>query len=398
MADPSPHKDPANLAILREYGLLKTSQCIYRFFGINDPSLGFLCLLRYFSENGRWEKPPVHSQEVDHGSILTHYDLPIHTIPQYGIALGVACPEVVQGAEYTDSLQHPQTRELIQQLLGYPDYRVGITGSRLAGLTRPNSDIDLVVYGPEPFQLGMEIMQMCLARSKGMEPSSTSLNKLRGVCVEEPTCMEIRNISKAVGLIEGRPVKVDIHYSPGFKIIEDSLIIGSLEGDEHTLELTIVDASQRFFFPGYLMCDDGNGASRRLWIRDHVLSFAIPGDRVIVRCRNVVIGADLDLIGYEVLSMIPIRRAAELAHYEARSKDGSAPGMACCIRRIECNREDTLATAVSELLGARFVQTPPSEATLARRLFDEQPFSEAALLFYMSWVKAKRRDFVCSTR
>ncbi|WP_405534433.1 AAA family ATPase [Streptomyces sp. NBC_00075] len=47
----------------------------------------------------------------------------------------------------------------------------------------------------------------------------------------------------------------------------------------------------------------------------------------------------------------------------------------------------TLARAVAEILSLPCVATPPAAAAAARAVFDEAPFSQAALLFYLSWVK-----------
>jgi thymidylate kinase len=47
----------------------------------------------------------------------------------------------------------------------------------------------------------------------------------------------------------------------------------------------------------------------------------------------------------------------------------------------------TLARAVADRLDLPYVATPPAAAAAARTLYDEAPFSEAALLFYLSWVK-----------
>ncbi|MEU1179968.1 AAA family ATPase [Streptomyces sp. NPDC005820] len=47
----------------------------------------------------------------------------------------------------------------------------------------------------------------------------------------------------------------------------------------------------------------------------------------------------------------------------------------------------TLVRGVAEALALPRVATPPAAASAARAAFDEAPFSEAALLFYLSWVK-----------
>lgn len=47
----------------------------------------------------------------------------------------------------------------------------------------------------------------------------------------------------------------------------------------------------------------------------------------------------------------------------------------------------TLCEGVSKELGLVAVRTPPFESSRERTLFDDDPFSPAAMLYYLSWVK-----------
>ncbi|WP_416981744.1 hypothetical protein [Streptomyces sp. T028] len=47
----------------------------------------------------------------------------------------------------------------------------------------------------------------------------------------------------------------------------------------------------------------------------------------------------------------------------------------------------TLVRGVAQALALPRTATPPANASAVRAAFDETPFSEAALLFYLSWVK-----------
>jgi len=54
---------------------------------------------------------------------------------------------------------------------------------------------------------------------------------------------------------------------------------------------------------------------------------------------------------------------------------------------LNCVGKSSLARAVAGRLGVSYVKTPPEGAQNERRLFDERPFSDAAMLYYLSWVK-----------
>lgn len=47
----------------------------------------------------------------------------------------------------------------------------------------------------------------------------------------------------------------------------------------------------------------------------------------------------------------------------------------------------SLACAIADALGVSYHSTPPIEASEERNLFAARPFSDAALLYYLAWVK-----------
>lgn len=53
---------------------------------------------------------------------------------------------------------------------------------------------------------------------------------------------------------------------------------------------------------------------------------------------------------------------------------------------LNCGGKTTLARATAEVLQCERVQIPPLKAKASRALF-EDPFSDAAMLFYFSWIK-----------
>lgn len=52
----------------------------------------------------------------------------------------------------------------------------------------------------------------------------------------------------------------------------------------------------------------------------------------------------------------------------------------------------TLARAVAEILGARYIAVPPPDTRELREFFDQTPFAESSLLFYLSFVARLSED------
>ena len=52
----------------------------------------------------------------------------------------------------------------------------------------------------------------------------------------------------------------------------------------------------------------------------------------------------------------------------------------------------SLAQAVAQALGVGYISTPPTDAQGQRSLFEDEPFSDASLLYYLSWVKRVDQD------
>ncbi len=78
--------------------------------------------------------------------VLARYDLPTTTVPHYGMCLGVGetCGRGVQ--EAYDPLS-PWAQGEVRDLADAAGCPVGLSGSRLVGLIRAGSDIDVVLYG-----------------------------------------------------------------------------------------------------------------------------------------------------------------------------------------------------------------------------------------------------------
>ncbi len=70
-----------------------------------------------------------------------------------------------------------------------------------------------------------------------------------------------------------------------------------------------------------------------------------------------------------------------------------APGVApegsriVAVEGLNGSGKTTLAQNLARVLGATYARTPPAEAYEGRVAFDADPFSDAAMFYYLSWVK-----------
>ncbi|WP_416981743.1 nucleotidyltransferase domain-containing protein [Streptomyces sp. T028] len=281
--------------MMREYGFVRTRKAVYRLFGRHHPPGKALLLLRYHRSAGRWHKPGVFEAEVMSGAVLDLYDVPLRPVHHYGIALGVAPLDSDTVTGYFDPLAavHGSAAPSLCRAAGLAEGTVGVTGSRLVGLAHRNSDLDLVVYGPDGPAAGAEILRTSsLSQERAAEVSSTMrrMRSLNGIPVPRET---ERNIFKGVVRDGARERKLDLHYAESDEDATSLPLPASLPvGERHLRRVTVVDAGRRHLFPGQLECRTADGRACAVWINDHVLSLLLPGDRFSAVCTEVRIEPD----------------------------------------------------------------------------------------------------------
>ncbi|MEU1179969.1 nucleotidyltransferase domain-containing protein [Streptomyces sp. NPDC005820] len=275
---------------MREYGFVRTPRAVYRLFGRHHPPGKALLLLRYHHSAGRWHKPGVFEAEVMSGAVLDLYDVPLYPVHHYGIALGVAPLDSDTFTEYFDPLTAARGSAVRTLCLaaGLPEGMVGVTGSRLVGLAHRNSDLDLVVYGPNGPAAGAELLRTSsLSQDRAAEMSSTMrrMRSLNGIPVPRET---ERNIFKGVIRDGDLPRKLDLHYAESDEDATSLPLPASIPvAERHLRQVTVVDAGRRHLFPGHLECRTADGRACRMGINDHVLSLLLPGDRFSALCTEV---------------------------------------------------------------------------------------------------------------
>jgi hypothetical protein len=266
--------------MIREHTFVRTRGCIYRVFGHLHPADHVYLLLRYFREGDAWIKPDVYASEAFEHPWLRRYDLPTAAVAEYGIRLAVGSRDPVS---YLETYDPTASRDLcLLDALQIKKVPFGLTGSRLVGLERPTSDVDVLLYGDLGTEAAREVLAECSQRDRPIAPSVTfqRLWDLAGGAV--PRAVD-RNIytGRHPHLGDKKLEMMFCETSDG-AITDASLSVSSKTPRMEVCAFTVEDSSQRQYFPGRLACTSGSGHSTQVFILDHVLGYLLPGDRIEV--------------------------------------------------------------------------------------------------------------------
>lgn len=291
---------------MREYAFVRTENAIYRVFGHRHPDSFTVLLLRYYQENGEWRKPPVYAAESIDNAFLGRYDVPTTVIPQYGIRLGLGPKDPSAYLEYQDPLRVED--ENIRSLSKIAQCEIGLSGSRLIGLNRSDSDLDLVLFGNEGIKGGKRLLEVVDKSAQGLKLNSTVISHFMKLNQGTVTRMTERNAYKGIIELDGRPVKLDIHYA--FKATDISY--GTLRTvnkfKSASIENLIVQqADNRYFFPGSLDCSLPSGEQCRVFINDHILGYLLPGDELSLHGLSISCPEETRCVVGQVVTALKLR-------------------------------------------------------------------------------------------
>lgn len=265
-------------ARVKEYSFVQSNAAIYRVFGYSHPRDAVTLLIRYYWAGGQWRKPPIYSAERVRSAVLSRYDLPQRAVAHYGITLGLGPPNKESYRRYFDPLG-PAAQEHIRKFARLCPCPIGLSGSRLVGTARDDSDLDLVIYGESGPEAGSQLLaSVATNRLEPVRPS-IAFERFFRVTHRNVTLPAERNVYTGIADWEGRPVKLDINYARSDSPVShgdlvESTRLGALEFDGEL----VVEASDRFFYPGAITCRTAHHKERTVWIRDHSAGYLLPGD------------------------------------------------------------------------------------------------------------------------
>ena len=226
----------------------------------------------------------MYSAESLDERVLHWYDIPTGCAPEYAMRFGRGPRQRSENIEYFDPIEHhKEDLSLLAEIAGCP---TGLGGSRLVGLSRPASDLDIVLFGPEASASGRKILAVLSEPRQQLATQSTTFARLMRLAADAIPRMSERNIYKGLINWQGKTTKLDIHYAPSTADVAHGSFSGTIEpvtvqpNRITTLcNLNVVDAERRCYFPGFLDCCLPTAEPCRVWLRDHVLSYMLPGDQ-----------------------------------------------------------------------------------------------------------------------
>lgn len=270
-------------------------------FGQDHPPNGALLLIRYTKHDGIWVKPPTYAPETLDGTLIACYDIPTVPVYQYGITLGLGYREKSAVKRYYDPLA--VEGPTVGYLRGIARCPVGLIGSRLLGINRATSDLDLVLYGDNAIDGGRRILRACKADMAHIARTSVSLQRFISLAGDVPRYSE-RNIFKGRFEAGNIQIKLDLHYSRSNAHISFGSHKYYAAVEPVALhKLTVVDDRHRPYFPGYLQCEDSRGELYRVWIKDHALGYVLRGDRISIHGHRIVDSPYPQVVGERVTAL-----------------------------------------------------------------------------------------------
>jgi hypothetical protein len=213
---------------------------------------------------------------------------------------------------YFDPLAPPRNLQpQVEVLQQAARSRVGIVGSRLVGLARPDSDVDVVIYGPREKEAGKRLLdRLATHRSDPVEPS-IAFHAFLNACTRAPADIEERNIYTGIISWDSRYCKIDIVYGRTLAPLAfDSLPWPVSIGPATLEEIRVTEDSERHLFPGTLIGQLPDDRRVHIWIRDHALHYVVAND--ILKFECVLLDSpnvEQEVVATKLISVTPTRSA-----------------------------------------------------------------------------------------
>lgn len=281
----------------QEYDFFRAGNRVLRVFGSHLVDGQVAGLIRYWREDpqGIWTKPPVYGGEEGHPESMALYDSErVRSDPHSGLLLGFySLEEIDHIMDPISTTSVASSRDLgvaevitALQAMGIELPRIGVGGSRLLGIEKPTSDIDILVTGCPDWRPLYEKIRS--DRSFEIQLETIPLTRLIGISRHPVPKIEIRAFQWLV--MDGK--EIDLHM-----ISSNSRMLTDRPIPDHPLPLpSQISTTKRFgiesdtgrhLYPtGHTAQDLSNGRTVRLMGHDHVLHLVMRGDIVTAKVRS----------------------------------------------------------------------------------------------------------------
>jgi|GEM_PF-3163010 len=202
-----------------DYVFFRASNRIYRVFGSVHPENAVICLLRYWTSGGAWQKPIKYGTERQDKKTIALYDN-LTFYPWCGIQVGImpieGAYELLHNHGNSPSSKNikpqptPSEVDKLLSILEKNKINADVIGSNLVGNTSKNSDIDIAIHNIASKQEAIDaIKKINLSPIIPDNMKSEKLASFNHVSNYDVRSLQHRNCFLAC--LNG--VKVDIHFS-----------------------------------------------------------------------------------------------------------------------------------------------------------------------------------------